>query len=122
MNKNIYKVLSPHEWEQASKSGLIECDVDKEDGFVHLSTSAQLNGTLSLYFKSYEQVVLLKINSKKLIKDIVFELPSEGSKRKTPFPHYYADLTLECIEQIWHLERGAFILPDETLLEAENSY
>ena len=46
MQSDIYKVLSLNEWEHAQISGFITTELDKKDGFIHLSTSAQLNATL----------------------------------------------------------------------------
>ncbi len=49
LNNEIYKVLTLDEWEQAQASGAIITELDKADGFIHLSTATQLNATLSLY-------------------------------------------------------------------------
>ena len=48
---DIYKILTEDEWNQASKIGYVETALDKEDGFIHFSTSKQLPLTLKLYFK-----------------------------------------------------------------------
>ena len=61
LNNEIYKVLTLDEWEQAQASGAIITELDKEDGFIHLSTATQLNATLSLYFGKEESVVLLQV-------------------------------------------------------------
>ena len=45
LKNQIYKVLTLDEWGQAQTSGLISTELDKEDGFVHLSTATQLNAT-----------------------------------------------------------------------------
>ena len=47
----IYKVLTLNEWKIAKETGVIITNVDKNDGFVHLSTARQLNATLSMYFQ-----------------------------------------------------------------------
>ena len=50
MKNNVYKILTTEEWEQASKDGQIKTDLDKEDGFIHLSFASQLHSTLSRFF------------------------------------------------------------------------
>ncbi len=51
-------------------------DLDKEHGFIHLSTAKQILGTLRLVFKDEIRVYLLKIDYKKVERDIKWE---EGS-------------------------------------------
>jgi uncharacterized protein (DUF952 family) len=119
---NVYKVLRVNEWEDASRTGLIVTELDVEDGFIHLSTAVQLAATLSLYFEASEQVFLLELNMEKIDKDkIIFEEPyPNNSIRKSAFPHLYSELTTKQISNVWSLKRGAFILPEEVLLQSEN--
>ena len=35
--QNVYKILSTEEWDKAQKSGFINTDLDKKDGFIHFS-------------------------------------------------------------------------------------
>ena len=62
VDNQIYKVLTLEEWEQAQISGSIITALDRKDGFTHLSTAAQLNATLALYFAKEKTVVLLQID------------------------------------------------------------
>ncbi len=55
LDNQIYKVLTLNEWEKAQASGVIITELDIKDGFIHLSTAAQLNATLSLYFDNCYQ-------------------------------------------------------------------
>mgnify|MGYP001366646985 FL=1 len=50
MVNDVYKILTLEQWENASKTGFIVTELDKKDGFIHLSTSSQLALTLSLFF------------------------------------------------------------------------
>jgi len=116
----IYKVLTLDEWQLAKELGKIVTDIDKEDGFIHLSTSRQLGATLSMYFRSSEQVMLLKINHNKVEKNLKLEPTSASSSRKGFFYHIYGDLLLEDVSNEWVLERNSFNIPDAILIEAEN--
>ena len=122
LKSNLYKILRIHEWEVASLKDQIVTDLDTEDGFIHLSTAAQLAGTLSFYFKESDSVFLLQLDLDKIDGEkLIFEEPyiNEG-KRKSSFPHLYSELYTNQISNIWNIERGAFNLPDEVILQAEN--
>ena len=122
MSNKAYKVLKPDEWAEASSTGKIITDLDKRDGFIHLSTASQLAATLSFYFQDSEEVILLQLDLDKINKDkLLYEepYPNEG-KRKSPFPHLYSELRTDEIANVWSLKRGAFDLPEEVLLQAEN--
>ena len=122
MSNKAYKVLKSDEWAEASSTGKIITDLDKRDGFIHLSTASQLAATLFFYFQDSEEVILLQLDLDKINKDkLLYEepYPNEG-KRKSPFPHLYSELITDQIANIWTIKRGAFDLPEEVLLQAEN--
>ena len=122
MTDKVYKVLRANEWETASNTGKIVTDLDNVDGFIHLSTAVQLAATLSFFFQDSDEVFLLQLDLEKLDKDkLLYEepYPNEG-KRKSAFPHLYSELRTDQIANVWILERGAFNLPEEVLLQVEN--
>jgi uncharacterized protein (DUF952 family) len=119
LDNQIYKVLTLEEWERAQTSGIIITELDKKDGFIHLSSASQLNATLSLYFSTEESVVLLQIDNAKTHDQLKFEAPTPPGNRKSSFPHYYGDLNTNFVSKIWHLSRGAFEIPIEVMLQAE---
>ena len=122
MSNKAYKVLKSNEWAEVSSTGKIITDLDKRDGFIHLSTASQLAATLSFYFQESLEVILLQLDLDKINKDkLLYEepYPNEG-KRKSPFPHLYSELRTDQITNIWTIKRGAFDLPEEVLLQAEN--
>jgi uncharacterized protein (DUF952 family) len=114
----VYKVLTLGEWEEASKIGQIVTALDQQDGFVHLSSATQLNMTLSLYFSKEEKVILLQINESDIIVGLTYEY---ADKRGGEFAHFYGELSTDKISQSWHLDRSAFSLPEEVMLEAEQN-
>ena len=118
---NIYKVLTEEEWQLSYSSGYIMTDLDERDGFIHFSSSTQLALTLYLYFKTHDKAVLLKINEKHIKPEIVYEKTKTGG-RSGKFPHLYGKLGIEDVSKSWNLERNAFELPEEVLIESENSY
>ena len=114
----VYKVLTFEEWEESSKIGQIVTALDQQDGFVHLSSATQLNMTLSLYFLKQEKVILLQINEGDIIEGLTYEY---ADKRGGEFAHFYGELSTDKISQSWHLDRSAFSLPEEVMLEAEHN-
>ena len=119
LDNQIYKVLTLDEWEQAQASGVIITELDKEDGFIHLSTAAQLNATLSLYFSKEDSVVLLQINHGMTHEKLKFEAPISPGNRTSSFPHYYGDLKTSAVSMMWDLKRSALEIPIEVMLQAE---
>ena len=115
----IYKVLTLSEWKLAKETGVIITNVDKNDGFVHLSTARQLNATLSMYFQDSSKVMLLEVCHNKVKKILKYDPTNLGSSRKGFFYHLYGELLIEYISKFWLLERGAFNIPDEILIQAE---
>ena len=119
LDNQIYKVLTLEEWERAQTSGIIITELDKKDGFIHLSKASQLNATLSLYFSTEESVVLLQIDNAKTHEQLKFEAPTPPGNRKSSFPHYYGDLKTSAVSMMWDLKRGALEIPIEVILQAE---
>ena len=119
LDNQIYKVLTPNQWDKAQASGVIITELDIKDGFIHLSTAAQLNATLFLYFAKEESVVLLQVDHSQTHDRIKFEAPIPAGNRSGLFPHYYGDLNIDAVSRVWHLKRGAFEIPIEVMLQAE---
>ena len=117
---NVYKILTQEEWLISKKNGYITTDLDIKDGFIHLSTAKQLAGTLYYFFENYEDLILIQFKSGDLGNDLVFEEPYPKDNRKGLFPHFYSQLNIERISNFWEIQRGAFILPEEVILEQEN--
>ena len=119
MVNDVYKILTLERWENASKTDSIVTELDKKDGFIHLSTSSQLALTLSLFFAEHDKLVLLQLNQEEIKDSLIFEDPIPKGERSGSFPHLYTDLSVTQVSRVWHLERGAFILPKEILLQSE---
>ena len=118
--KDAYKILTLDQWQNASENGFVITELDKKDGFIHLSTSKQLAASLSFYFKDHDEVVLLKLGGMDFEDEIVFEVPFPAKKRVSAFPHLYSKLDVNRASEVWFLKRTGFLLPDELLLEAES--
>ena len=118
---DIYKILTEDEWNQASKIGYVETALDKEDGFIHFSTSKQLPLTLKLYFKDSKKLILLKVDEEKIKDKIIYER-SNSNDRAGKFPHLYDKFNIDAVLNKWNITREAFNLPKEILIEAEKNF
>lgn len=114
-NPFVYKICSHSEWHAFLAAGHYGGNPDDQrDGFVHLSTAAQVPGTLSKHFGGQNDLVLLQVSVAALGEALVFE-PSRGGQL---FPHLYAALPLTAIVQHWLLPDPR-TLPEALLAEAE---
>ena len=72
-----------------------------------------------MYFAKEESVVLLQVDHSQTHDRIKFEAPIPPGNRSGSFPHYYGDLNIDAVSRVWHLKRGAFEIPIEVMLQAE---
>lgn len=90
-----YKILRPHEWQAFRDAGVFAGSADDlRDGFIHLSTRAQVEGTRAKYFADAPEIVILRVPTAALGPDLRWE-PSRGGAL---FPHLYRPLRLEEVE------------------------
>ena len=118
---DIYKILTEDEWSQAFTIGYVETALDKEDGFIHFSTSKQLPLTLKLYFKDSKKLILLHVDEEKIKDKIIYE-GSNSNDRVGKFPHLYDKFNMNAVLNKWNITREAFSLPKEVLIEAEKNF
>lgn len=109
----VYKLCTAGEWAAAVASGRFEGSADdKRDGYIHLSTAAQLPGTAGKYFRGIGDLVLVAVDTERLGRALWWE-PSRGGDL---FPHLYAalDTASACWVKPVALEAdGTPILPGE---------
>ena len=96
MNSLVYRILYPKEWADFKKKKVFSGNqLDQRSGYIHLSRKDQLRKTIDIYFKE-KKIVILKIDTKKLKKQIVWEISRGGEK----FPHLYDNLNLESVVRV----------------------
>jgi uncharacterized protein (DUF952 family) len=82
----VFKVMSRRDWWQAqAQGGFAGAPVDAADGYIHLSTEAQLAGTLAKHFAGRTSLVVVAYDPDALGADLRWE-PSRGGAL---FPHLY---------------------------------
>ncbi|MBO9378568.1 DUF952 domain-containing protein [Sphingomonas histidinilytica] len=106
-----YKVLLADEMARLEADGRFAgAPVDLADGYIHLSTAAQLDETVAKHFAGKEGLFVAAVDLSAFGDALRWE-PSRGGAL---FPHLYAVLTLDSVVAYGPLERdedGAIRLP-----------
>ena len=88
----IYKLFRTPEWRALEAEGsTLGAPVDRDDGFVHFSTAAQVAETAARHFAGVEGLWLLAVDEAGLADNLRWEASRGGDL----FPHLYAPLRLD---------------------------
>ena len=77
-------------------------NLDKRDGFVHLSTVEQVLETLNRYFVVEQKPLILILDRERLQKKLRWEIVPHRDHKS--FPHLYRQLCFDDIKGIWSVE------------------
>lgn len=90
----IYKICERKAWLAAEHHGEFRgSQADAADGFIHLSTAAQLAGTAAKHFAGATDLLLVAVDAGALGQALKWE-PSRGGDL---FPHLYGPLALDAV-------------------------
>lgn len=93
----IYKICSRDEWAAAERTGQYEgSELDRRDGFIHLSGPDQVRRTAQLHFSGRNDLVLVVLDAVRLNPPPVWE-PSRGG---VLFPHLYGHLPVSAAIEV----------------------
>ena len=114
----VFKIVDANEWKAAQDAGVYSGSAaDKTDGFIHLSTSAQLATTLTKHFAKLDNLTLVAIETDALSSALKWEPSSNGDS----YPHLYGDLQLAAVKWSTPIPKrpgGVFVLPVEAFTQA----
>lgn len=106
-----YKVLTAPQWARLQADGVFGgAPIDQADGYIHLSTAAQVTETVDKHFAGQDGLHVVAVDLAALGDAVKWE-PSRGGQL---FPHVYAALPLSACPAHLPLQRdagGAVILP-----------
>lgn len=109
-----FKIIDAAEWRDAKAAGAYAGSaVDLADGYIHLSSQAQLAETAAKHYAGRSDLMLLDVDLATLGEAIVWE-PSRGGAL---FPHIYGRLTVEAVTR----ERGLSVTADGIMVFEEAS-
>ena len=102
MTSTAFKVLTAQQWAAFARDGeFVGAPVDLADGYIHMSTAAQLGETLAKHFAGQRGLVIAEID----LSGFGNTLRWEASRGGAQFPHLYAPLPLAAV--IGTVERDA---------------
>jgi len=92
-----WKILTADQWAAFETAGAFHgAPVDIADGYIHLSTSDQLQGTLDKHFAGQTGLVILSVGLAALGDSLRWE-PSRGGAL---FPHVYGVLPMTAVMSV----------------------
>lgn len=97
-----YKVLTDAQMKALEADAFEGAPVDVADGYIHLSTEAQLTETVDKHFAGQDQLWVAAIDLEALGGTVKWE-ESRGGQL---FPHIYGRMPLEVVVAYSPLERG----------------
>lgn len=100
----VYKIAPRPLWRVAEDAGRFTgAPVDHADGFIHLSTAAQLAETAARHFSGEPDLLLVAVDVGRLGPALRHE-PSRGGDL---FPHLYGDLPFSAVVWVKDMPLGA---------------
>ena len=88
----IYHIVLPDAW-AAFESDLYRAASLETEGFIHCSFADQLDGVIARYYSGAKRIVVLEIESDKLMSRMLKE-PSTGNEI---YPHIYGPINRDAI-------------------------
>lgn len=108
----IYKILTAEQLAEVEAGGLMQAPVDIADGYVHFSTSKQVQETLAKWFRGQTGLSLVSVATSDFPDTLKWEISRDGDH----FPHVYAEVREHHISSVWPLTdldaNGAPLAPD----------
>ena len=97
-NAFVYRIIAAADWVKAQETGIVPYgDIDRRDGYMHLSTRAQTLETAARYFAGRGDLLVLEIMCTDIKDNLQFEAVAErGGER---FPHLYAQLPVTLVRR-----------------------
>ena len=117
----ILHITHQSEWLSALEVGSYETPTLAKDGFIHCSTAAQVLRVANAFYAGQTDLVLLVIDTSKLVSILKFEGPINPTTGQTEtgtddlFPHIYGALNIDSVTKVVGFPPnadGTFSLPE----------
>lgn len=94
MTQTVYKILTADQWAKFEHDGVFHgAPVDIADGYIHLSTSEQLQGTLDKHFAGQAGLIIAAVDLSGFGDALKWEISRGGAL----FPHIYGPLPMAAV-------------------------
>ncbi|MBA3872317.1 MAG: DUF952 domain-containing protein [Anaerolineae bacterium] len=116
----ILHITHQPNWQAALESGAYQTPTLAKDGFIHCSTDAQALRVANNFYRGQNDLVLLVIDTDKLIAPLKFEGPINPQTGQAEvgvndlFPHVYGAINLDAVSKVVAFPSqpdGTFVLP-----------
>lgn len=92
----IYKIVPAALWRKAQAEGRFAgAPADLADGYIHLSTAAQVRETAARHFTGLDDLLVVAVDEARLGPALRYEVSRGGDL----FPHLYGGLSLDAV--VW---------------------
>jgi uncharacterized protein (DUF952 family) len=116
----IYHLVSLLDWERARAIGLYEPESLRREGFIHLSTAAQVGRVANSFYRGQGGLVVLQVDPERLTSTLRWEAPAHPGPTDAPptdeqFPHLYGPLNVDAVSRVVDFPPnpdGSFAVPD----------
>ncbi|MBO0938127.1 DUF952 domain-containing protein [Fibrella sp. HMF5335] len=92
----IFHITTRADWQKQANEADYEADSLATEGFIHLSTEAQVAGVLERYYQGIPDLLLLHIDPNKLTHDLRYERATNNEH----FPHLYGTLNKDAVVKV----------------------
>lgn len=89
----IYHIVLPEVWERFKDQSFYEAESLATENFIHCSFAEQLDGVLQRYYKDAPKVLILTVETEKLMSELVNESSTGGEI----YPHIYGEINRDAI-------------------------
>lgn len=108
----IYKTIAADAWAEAQQNGIFAgAAIDLADGYIHFSSSEQVEETVSKHFAGRNNLLLIAFNADRFGAALKWEISRGGAL----FPHFYG--SLDPASAVWAkpllLLDGVHVLPED---------
>jgi uncharacterized protein (DUF952 family) len=94
MTETAYKILTADQWAQFERDRVFHgAPVDIADGYIHLSTGEQLQGTLDKHFAGQAGLIIVEVDLSGFGDVLKWEVSRGGAL----FPHIYEPLPMAAV-------------------------
>ena len=110
----LFHITERAVWERQQGSGEYRAASLETEGFIHLSTPAQIVETANRFFRRQAGLVLLVIDPARLTSPVRWEPAPD--RAGALFPHLYGPLNVEAVRRVVSFApnaNGTFALPEE---------
>jgi uncharacterized protein (DUF952 family) len=93
----LYKIVPAALWREAERTGRFDgSPADRQDGFIHFSTAAQVRETAAKHFAGQHDLLLVRVEAESLGASMAWEPARKGLL----FPHLYGPLDLALVTRV----------------------